>query len=118
MPRNTYGFHSGYTCFASASPPMRANPAGAVASGDTNVLPPTTTSWKNRITSSARIAAAHPAPSTRAARAGFGATGFTTVFATLLRSVIGLPGGSRHLCEPALHHFDHAAGERAPVVCR
>src|SRR5580765_2961055 len=109
MPRNTYGFHSGYTwSFHSDCSPTRTNPAGAVASGDTNVRPSSETSWKNTSVSSASSTATQLVVSVNPF-AGFAPAVFAAV--RLMRCLPGSRG-----CEPRLDLGHHARRERVPVM--
>src|ERR1044071_535757 len=109
MPRNTYGFQSGETwSFHSDCSPIRTNPAGAVASGETNVRPSSDTSWKNTSVRSASSTATQGVVSVKPL-ACFVDSGLGR------RVMQGLPGGS---CgrEPRLDLRHHARGQRVPVV--
>src|SRR5262245_13653937 len=101
---------------------MRTNPAGAVASGETNVLPPTTTSWKNITTSSATMAAAHPAVSDHGRRARAAAAGAREREAsagagrwTALRELMAWKIRSDRRVQPVFDFADHPRRERRPV---
>src|ERR1041385_7782989 len=84
---------------------MRTNPAGAVASGDTNVRPSSETSWKNTSVSNASRTAAQGVVSVKPRGCFAGSA---------RRLGLGFTGSRRSEAPPDLGH--HALAERAPIV--
>src|SRR5262245_42783488 len=94
---------------------MRTKPAGAVASGDTNVRPSSDTSWKNTSVRSATTTAAHAVVSVKP----FGGRAVSG-----LRLIVGLRGSrgreprldlghhARRQCVPIMSAGEHAAARR------